>query len=212
MGCVDGIAARMLPTGSGPVALDPAPAGLPAVRAAGWFDGPLAEAVRSYKDRGRRDLAPVLGALLGAAALPLLGASPPGPGPARGRAERVLLVPVPSSPAARRRRGDAPTSALARVAAASVRASAGPQAAPADVLRVRRAVRDQAGLGAAERSANLAGAMAVRRGRDVAGACCVVLDDVVTTGATLAEASRVLRCAGAHVVGAAAVCATPRRR
>ncbi|MFC4910448.1 phosphoribosyltransferase family protein [Actinomadura gamaensis] len=58
---------------------------------------------------------------------------------------------------------------------------------------------------------------AVRRGecleRDgpLAGWRVVVVDDVVTSGATLAEAVRVLRQAGAEVVGAATVAATPRR-
>jgi orotate phosphoribosyltransferase-like protein len=86
----------------------------------------------------------------------------------------------------------------------------GAHLAPA-VRLVRRTV-DQAGLGAAERRANLGGAMALvpRWALAVDGAVCLVADDVVTTGATLAEAARVLRAAGAAHVTAAVIAATSR--
>ncbi|MGL5862887.1 MAG: ComF family protein, partial [Phycicoccus sp.] len=92
-------------------------------------------------------------------------------------------------------------------------AGGGPGTDVAAVLRHTRRVADQAGLGRADRAANLAGALAVapRKRRLVTGAVCLVVDDVVTTGATLTEAARALGAAGArHVVGAAAA-ATPRR-
>ena len=62
---------------------------------------------------------------------------------------------------------------------------------------------------AAARAANLAGALAVRRPLD--GLPVVVVDDVVTTGATLVEAARALRDGGARVLGAAVVAAVERR-
>jgi predicted amidophosphoribosyltransferase len=74
---------------------------------------------------------------------------------------------------------------------------------------VARVVADSAGLGVAERNANLAGAMrasAPRRRRHPA----VVVDDIVTTGASAREACRALKAAGWVPVGFAAVAATPR--
>jgi predicted amidophosphoribosyltransferase len=81
-------------------------------------------------------------------------------------------------------------------------------------LRLSRKVADQAGLGAGERWSNLRGAMTVptRHTSTVCGAVVVLVDDVVTSGATLAEAGRALRCAGASDVVAVTLAATHRRR
>jgi predicted amidophosphoribosyltransferase len=81
------------------------------------------------------------------------------------------------------------------------------------VLRQRRPVADQASLSAAQRTANLAGALGVppRFVPLITGASVVIMDDLVTTGATLAEAARAVRAAGGLVTGAATVAATGRR-
>jgi predicted amidophosphoribosyltransferase len=56
-------------------------------------------------------------------------------------------------------------------------------------------------LGAAARENNVRGAIALRRGRSVAGKRVVIVDDVMTTGATADECARVLKRAGAEFVG-----------
>jgi predicted amidophosphoribosyltransferase len=78
-------------------------------------------------------------------------------------------------------------------------------------LRQARRVRDQAGLTTPDRQRNLSGALSVRRRAAPRGGDVVVItDDVVTTGATLTEAVRVLGAAGFPVIGAATVAATTR--
>ncbi|MFH9425933.1 ComF family protein [Streptomyces sp. NPDC017529] len=79
------------------------------------------------------------------------------------------------------------------------------------VLRQRRTVVDQAGLSARQRLANVSGALTVvaGAGRPLAAAPVVLVDDLMTTGASLAEAARAVRAAGGKVVGAAVV-AAPR--
>jgi predicted amidophosphoribosyltransferase len=81
-----------------------------------------------------------------------------------------------------------------------------------DVLRQTRRVADQSTLTATERLANLAGALTASRPASVRGRRLLIVDDVITTGATLAEAARALRAAGADVLAVAVVAATIRDR
>jgi predicted amidophosphoribosyltransferase len=176
---------------------DPVPAHLPPVTSRGPYAGVLQRLVSAYKDDERRDLRPLLAGLLAeSVAAAALG-------------RRVTVVPMPSSRAAVRRRGDDPVGSL--VAAAAAQIPSRPEVLAA--LRPIRRLADQAALGHRARAANLSGAYGVRpraagalNGRPV-----VLVDDVVTTGSTLAEAARVVRAEGGLVVGAATLAATRRR-
>ncbi|GAA4570670.1 ComF family protein [Planotetraspora kaengkrachanensis] len=183
----------------------PAPPGLPECWSATGYDGAARRMVLAYKERGRTALAPVLGASLAAVAVAALEA-------VGGRRVPLVLVPVPSARAASRRRGHDPVRALASAAAVRLH-ELGLHATSAPVLRQGRRVADQAGLGSAERARNLSGAYGVvDGGPDLVGHARVVLvDDVVTTGATLAEAARALGAAGIPAALAITVAATPRR-
>lgn len=190
--------------------LPAAGAGTPRCWAATPCDGPVRAAVTAHKDGGRDDLRVHLAALLALAVHRALAEDD------RLRAGRragqpVLLVPVPASGRAHRRRGGDPVQALVDTAAARLGDDA---VTVVHALRHTRGVADQTGLDRTARAANLAGALAVDPGAAgrVRGASCIVLDDVVTTGATLAEAARALRAAGVGHVVAAAVAATPRAR
>ncbi len=83
----------------------------------------------------------------------------------------------------------------------AIRASGGPPVAPDWLLR-RRRTRSQGRFGRSARAANVRGAFYLRPGKSVKGMRVVLVDDVMTTGATLEECARVLRRAGAEFVGA----------
>lgn len=186
-----------------PWAPTPCPPGLPPTWTGPRYDGPVRAAVVAWKEQDRVDLTPVLAAEL-AAVLPAALASSGPHADALGRGQPVALVPAPSARSSTRARGRSPVRELAR-------AAAGPRVV-VDALRLTRRVRDQAGLDAQERARNLAGAVtAGRRAALLHGIPCVLVDDVVTTGATLVECTRALRAAGAGPVLAVTLAATARR-
>ncbi|WP_195905241.1 ComF family protein [Parafrankia elaeagni] len=188
------------PPGPGP--------GSPPLVAAAAFEGAPRALLLAYKERGRLDLSPLLGRALARAAAAVARQHLRGT-----QATSVVLVPVPTTAAARRRRGTDHVARLA-VAAARVLTRSGTPARVSGVLRVLRPGVDQAGLGATARQRNRSGAFALRPGVRPAGPgeITIVVDDIVTTGATCGEAMRALRAGGwAPPAGTAAVAATPLR-
>jgi len=179
------------------------PEGFPPTVAAGAYAGPVRPAVLAFKERGRAELAGPLGTAL-ALAVAALTAVVPGRGP-------LVLVPVPSSRAALRSRGRDHVRELTGRAVLELRAAGLPVTAAA-LLRRRGRVRDSAGLSAVQRRVNLAGTFQLCV-RPPVGALLVLVDDVVSSGATLTEAAAVLGGAtrrGHPPVLAAVVAATPR--
>lgn len=148
------------------------------------FDGVVARVVRAFKADGRTGLARALAPALAEA----LHATPSG----------ATVTTVPPSRAGDRRRGYRPVDLLARRAGAR----------PVPLLRLTRTAADQRGLGRAARRANVAGAFAVRA---LPPGPVVVVDDVLTTGATLGAAVAALRAAGATELSAVTLAYTPRR-
>ena len=88
----------------------------------------------------------------------------------------------------------------AAMLAHAIHAAGGPPVAPDRLVR-RRRTPSQGRLGPLARSRNVRGAFALRRGRSIAGMRLVIIDDVMTTGATVEECARVLRRAGARWIG-----------
>lgn len=186
----------------GTVAPSPIPPGWPGCTGTLRYAGVSARLMKSFKDGGRRDLTGPLARLLAdsvgraVTAVPHMGLHQP-----------ILLVPIPSSPAAVRLRGDRPMLVLTRRVATIL----GPAVAVAPALSMAHGTADQAGLDRAGRQTNLRSAMRVRQVERVQGRDCVLVDDVLTSGATLSEGQRALQAAGARRVGMAVCMVTQRR-
>ena len=184
----------------------------------GRYAGPRRKAIVAVKEHGRTDLIRPLAHALrdGLAHLMTWGIleSP------------LVVVPAPTKRSSARRRGGDPVTRIAQLAVASPDLSAGSDlsavASPdlsavagtdpdavADsglsvvaALRLKTFTRDSVGLSSGDRQRNIAGR--VRRISAVDGPVLLV-DDIVTTGATAAESVHVLQTGGAHVVAVLAL-------
>ncbi|MGN7147975.1 ComF family protein [Arthrobacter sp. SAFR-179] len=182
---------------------------LPVV-AAGVYRDELAQGLLSFKRHGQKQLGRSLGRALAGG---VRAAVPDGNG--------FLLIPVPTSTAAYVKRGFSPVHLLLKEAVRQL-----PGVGVADVLAKtaapgpllpgihgsggRNGASGQKGLGRGARSQRVRGSMRVKRGARarVAGRACIIVDDVLTTGATVGEAARALHFAGAKVRGAVVLAAT----
>ncbi len=171
----------------------PAQTPLAAAGAAGRFEGLLRDVIHLFKYQRRGELAGSLGRHLAAAlplALPGLTGAPPGPG-----RPVDLVVPVPLHPARLADRGFNQAALLARPLAGVLGARL-----EARALVRARDTPPQTPLDVPARRANVRGAFVVRSPAHVRGLACLLVDDVLTTGATAAACARALRRAGAEPV------------
>ncbi|MEO0107830.1 MAG: ComF family protein [candidate division WOR-3 bacterium] len=158
------------------------------VRALGPYAQPFSSLVHELKYRNRKSLTAVLG----------------GPMARLLRSDAVLarancLVPIPLHPARLRERGYNQSELLAQYVARETQVPVLP------ALRRVRNTKDQINLTTRQRRANLRGAFALNPDCSLAGQRVVLIDDVVTTGATLESAAQVLGQAQATEVSALVV-------
>lgn len=168
-----------------------------------WARGEYADELRALilacKERQGLGLVPLLTELVvGSAAAVLSQGWREGP---------VVLVPVPSTRAAVAARGFDLTWLLACGVARRLR-RLGMEARSRRGLALFSGTRDQVGLGVADRAANRQHSLRALPGSP---SQMVLVDDIITTGATVRSATRELHTAGHQVIGVGVIAATPRR-
>jgi predicted amidophosphoribosyltransferase len=164
------------------------------VLALGRYAGARRHAIVAMKDRGRTDLRmPLAHALaLGVHRLLVWGLLD----------VPLTIVPAPTRGWAARQRGGDPVTKIATLATAG-----NPDITVVRALRVKALARDSAGLSSAARERNIAGRVLLTRRRVPADGELLLVDDVVTTGATARESVRILHSAGMRVSAVLALAA-----
>lgn len=159
--------------------------------AAAVFDGPPARMIRAYKDGGERRLASVIADLMYEAALTAEREAPDRYEGILSRADAFTFVPVTA--AAYRRRGFDHMELVAQALAERA-------AIPCCDVLTKRGRADQRDLARDQRLAQSHGVYTVIAPEQVSGARLLLIDDVITTGATMkAAASALVKAGAAHV-------------
>lgn len=155
-----------------------------------YYEGNVRKSLLRYKFSNKRSYAAAYGRLL---AMKLQREYPEG---------FDLLTWIPISPLRRLRRGYDQVELLCRAVAGELGVDATP------TLKKVRNNRPQSGIsGFAQRRANVLGAYRATDPEALVGKRVLLLDDIITTGATASEAARILLTAGASEVTCAAVAA-----
>jgi predicted amidophosphoribosyltransferase len=158
----------------------------------GRYAGARRSAIVAVKEQGRADLIRPLGAALRGGLRQLLTWGLLGP--------PLTVVPAPSRRHVARRRGGDPVMRMALAAT-----SGGRDVRVVQALRMKALVRDSVGLSGAARQRNVAGRVRLSGSPNGLSGDVLVVDDIVTTGATAAESVRVLQTSGARVVAVMAL-------
>ena len=167
-----------------------APQFLDSFAAVWYYEGNVRKSLLRYKFHNARSFAPAYGRFL---AMKLLQTHPEG---------FDVLTWVPVSRCRKFRRGYDQVELIARAVGTELGMP------PVRLLKKIRHNRPQSGISdAAQRRANVLGAYQMVPGQDISGKRILLLDDILTTGATAGEAARVLLTAGAKEVHCAAVAA-----
>ena len=140
--------------------------------------------LKSFKENGQTSLLPHLAKPMAPLLIDILARFPD-----------VAVVPVPSGKSNYLKRGFSPAKLLAK----RVHRSAGSPTVVVDGLKFEHEILDQSRLDAIARNENLRDSMVGNRSLE--GRAVVILDDIVTTGATILESARAATAAGADVVG-----------
>ena len=162
----------------------------------GAYEGALRDLIHIFKYQRIKSAGPLLGRLLRHGYSAIQADDP------------VLVVPVPLWPGKRRDRG---FNQAEEIAGAFLRSGASGSIQLCTALLIRsRETAPQTGLTRRQRQANLRGAFAVTKPEKIRGQSILLVDDVMTTGATAGECSRVLLRAGAKQVYVATVARATR--